>query len=100
MSSGGLSTINALKVATINGAESLGLDGDLGSIEVGKLADLVIFDKNPLEDIRHTNTVSHVVKNGRVYLADDLSEVAPEQNAAPLPYWQSAKPEALPGIKK
>lgn len=100
MSSGGLSNLNALKVATILGAESLGLDGDLGSIEAGKLADLVLFDKNPLEDIRHTNSISHVIKNGRVYLAEDLSEVAPQQKPAPKPNWQSAKPEALPGIVK
>jgi len=100
MSSGGLSTLNALKVATIHGAESLGLDGDLGSIEKGKLADLIIFEENPLEDIRNTNTIKYVVKNGRLYLADDLSEVAPEQKAAPQPNWQSAKPENLPGISK
>lgn len=100
MSSGGLSTLNALKVATIHGAESLGLDGDLGSIEKGKLADLIIFEENPLEDIRNTNSIKYVIKNGRVYLADDLSEIAPEQKAAPLPNWQSAKPENLPGISK
>jgi Tol biopolymer transport system component len=100
MSSGGLTNLNALKIATILGAESLGLDGDLGSIEAGKLADLVLFDENPLEDIRYTNSISHVIKNGRVYLAEDLSEVAPQQKPAPNPNWQSAKPEALPGIVK
>jgi Tol biopolymer transport system component len=100
MSSGGLSTINSLRIATILGAESLGLDGDLGSIEKGKIADLVLFEENPLEDIKNTNTISHVVKNGRVYLAKDLSQVAPDQKPAPLPMWQSAKPDGLPGIKK
>jgi cytosine/adenosine deaminase-related metal-dependent hydrolase len=100
MSSGGLSTLNSLRVATILGAESLGLDGDLGSIEKGKIADLLLFEENPLEDIRNTNTISYVVKNGRVYLAKDLSEVAPEVKPAPSPMWQNSKPEGLPGIKK
>jgi Tol biopolymer transport system component len=100
MSSGGLSTLNSLRVATILGAESLGLDGDLGSIEKGKIADLLLFEKNPLEDIKNTNTISHVVKNGRVYLAKDLSEVAPDVTTAPAPVWQSPKPEGLPGIMK
>lgn len=99
MSSGGLSNENALRVATIIGAESLGLDGDLGSIEEGKLADLIIFDANPLEDLRNTQKIRLVMKNGRLYLADDLSQVAPQEKTPPAPNWQSAKPENLPGLK-
>ncbi len=100
VASGGMKNMDALKTATILGAEALGLDGDLGSIEEGKLADILIMDQNPLEDIRNTNTLTHVVKNGRVYDAESLNEVAPVKKAAkPFP-WQTQKPAGVPGMKK
>jgi Tol biopolymer transport system component len=100
MASGGMSNMDALKVATILGAEALGLEGDLGSIEKGKLADLLIMDKNPLEAIRNSNTITHVVKNGRVYDANSLDEVAPN-NKKEAPFeWQTKRPENVPGIQK
>jgi imidazolonepropionase-like amidohydrolase len=72
---GGMSPIQALSVATINGAKYLGLDEDIGSIEVGKLADLVVLDKDPLENIRNSDSVSHVMLNGRLYDAKTLNEI-------------------------
>lgn len=78
VASGGMSTHDALKVATIHGAKALGLDADLGTLEVGKLADILIMDANPLTNIRNTNTLRYVVKNGVIYDANTLDEVWPK----------------------
>ena len=96
----GSSNMNALKAATILGAKAIGLDTDLGSLEVGKLADFIILDKNPLENIKNSNTVTHVMKNGRLYDGNTLDEVYPRKKKAPKFWWHQKKPANLPGVKK
>ncbi|HEX2166667.1 MAG TPA: amidohydrolase family protein [Longimicrobiales bacterium] len=99
MQSGGLPTHDALRAATIFGAEALGLGNDLGSIEPGKLADLVVLDANPLANIRNSDTVRMVMKNGRLYNADTLAEIYPRERPAPEFYWQDSAPSPAAGIR-
>jgi len=75
---GGMTAMEALRAATIAGARYLGLDAQLGSIEPGKLADLVVLDANPLENIRNSEKIRMVMKNGMLY-NENLDEVWPSQ---------------------
>lgn len=90
LASGGMTPMEVLKCATLNGSKIVGRPDDLGTIEPGKLADLVIFDKNPLEDIHNTNTIHWVMKNGELFEGDTLDEVWPEQKKLqPLWFWNN-----------
>lgn len=79
MQQGGMSNHQALKTATINPAQSLGLDDHIGSLEVGKLADLLVLDKNPLENVRNTEFIRYTMVNGRLYDAESMNEVGEGQ---------------------
>ncbi|MBT8403166.1 MAG: amidohydrolase family protein, partial [Gemmatimonadetes bacterium] len=93
MASGGMDPHDALMMATLHSAEAIGLGGDLGSLDVGKLADLQILDSNPLDDLETTVDISHVMKNGRLYEADTLTEIWPRQRALPTQWWWRLEPE-------
>ena len=100
MGSGGMKPLDVLRVATILGATGLGLDHDLGSLKEGKLADLVILDKNPLENIRNTNSVVYVMKNGRLYDGNTCNEVYPGQRALDRSEWNFDKPSKTTDVKE
>ena len=83
---GGLTNMEALHEATIGGAEAIGIQQDLGSLEVGKIADLMILDKNPLDDIHNTMSIKYVMKDGILYNGDNLDELWPLYKK--LPDWK------------
>jgi imidazolonepropionase-like amidohydrolase/Tol biopolymer transport system component len=85
---GGMTPLEALAVATINGAQYLGMERDLGTLEPGKLADLIVLDANPLDDITNSDRISHVMLNGRLYDAATLNEIAPRERARPPLPWE------------
>ena len=88
LQSGGMSNLEALRAATLNGAEAIGLAQDLGSIEPGKLADLVVLSKDPLEDLQNTASIRLVMKNGELYEGETLNQVWPaERQTGPFWWW-------------
>jgi Tol biopolymer transport system component len=99
MASGGMKPHAALKAATIDGADAIGFAKDLGSLEVGKLADLLVLDANPLDDLKNTAKIAEVMKNGRLYDAATLNETYPRQKALPSQWWWKLEPPAAPARK-
>lgn len=85
---GGMTPLEALRCATLNGARYLGFDKDLGSLEAGKLADLVVLGKNPLEDIRNSDSVRSVMINGRLYDAETMNEIGNNPKQRPSFHWE------------
>jgi imidazolonepropionase-like amidohydrolase len=90
---GDIKPLDVLKIATINGARNIGLEKDLGSLEPGKLADLIVLKKNPLTDIRNTNTIRYVMKNGELYDGDTLDRLLPSAQKLPPMWWWNDHPE-------
>ena len=91
MQQGGMSNHQALQTATINPATSLGFDKWIGSLEPGKLADLLILDKDPLADIRNTESIRYTMINGRIFDPETLNETGNYNRPRSKFYWEMNK---------
>jgi hypothetical protein len=87
LASGGWKPMEVLRAATLHGAEAIGYAQDLGSIETGKLADLVVLAKDPLADIHNTSSVRYVMKNGELFEGDTLDRTWPDRRPLPRLWW-------------
>lgn len=81
LAQGGMTNMEALQAATINGAEYLGMDHQIGSIKVGKLADLIVIDGNPLANLQDSEKVQYTMVNGRLYDSATMNEVGNREKA-------------------
>jgi len=88
LAQGGMSPMQVLRSATINGAAYLGMDKEVGSLEKGKLADLVIMNQNPLDDIRNSDNIKYVMVNGRLFDADTMNETGSGNKLRMNFWWQ------------
>jgi predicted amidohydrolase YtcJ len=87
LQSGGLTTAETPRIATLGGTKALGLDKDIGSLEPGKVADLVVLDKNPLESIYNSEAIKWVMKAGELYDANTLERVWPSERKFDRFWW-------------
>jgi len=85
---GGLSPHEALRCATANGAKTLGMDRDIGTLEAGKLADVIVIEGNPLQDIRQSEKVTWTMVNGRLYDASTMNETASREKKRAKYWWE------------
>lgn len=95
LAQGGMSPLQAIRSATLNGAEHLGMGKEIGSLEAGKLADLIILDANPLEDIRNTEKIKYVMINGRVYDSETMNETISREKPRGLFWWKMSRAESF-----
>jgi imidazolonepropionase-like amidohydrolase/Tol biopolymer transport system component len=97
LAQGGMTPLEVLRAATINPATSLGLDASIGSLQAGKLADLLVLDKNPLDNIYNTESIHYTMINGRLYDAETMNEVGNHTTKRPGFYWETGRnADAMP----
>ena len=99
LAQGGFTAHEALRSATLHGAWYLGLDRDLGSLKVGKLADVAVVAGNPLEDIRQSERVRYVIANGRLFDAETMAQRHPEVVAEPLYFFTTDGVNTDPSVR-
>ncbi|MGH7475593.1 MAG: amidohydrolase family protein [Longimicrobiales bacterium] len=97
---GGMTPREVLEAATIDGAHIIGFAPDLGSLEPGKLADLVVLDRNPLDDIRNTTAIRLVMKDGALYEDETLRQIWPVERELPRLWWWGNEPERRVGATR
>ncbi len=95
LAQGGMSPLQAIRCATINGASYLGMDKEIGSLENGKLADLVVLNDNPLVDIRNSEKIKYVMANGRLFDADSMNEIGNREKPRLRFWWQLNRGEMV-----
>lgn len=88
---GGMTPLQAIRCATLYGAQYIGLDKDLGSLEPGKLADLIVMDKNPLDNIHNSESIRYVMMNGRLYDAATMNEIGRRERKREPFYWEGGR---------
>jgi cytosine/adenosine deaminase-related metal-dependent hydrolase len=93
---GGMTSLEAIRAATLSPARYLGMDKDLGSLEPGKLADLVILDGDILADIRQSDRIHSVMLNGRLYDLPTLNEVLPRNKPRKAFFFETGDGSAVP----
>ncbi|MFI5137533.1 MAG: amidohydrolase family protein [Sphingobacteriales bacterium] len=93
LTQGGMTPMQALRCATMNGASYLGMDKEIGSLETGKLADLIVLDENPLDDIHNSDKIKYVMLNGRLYDAESMNEIGNREKPKMRFWWQQTRGE-------
>jgi len=86
---GGTAPMDVLRQSTLTGAEKIGLARDLGSVETGKLADLLVLDADPVADLRNLEKLRYVMKNGILYDAASLTQLWPTYRPVAPFFWMS-----------
>jgi len=93
LAQGGMSPMQVLRCATMNGASYLGMDKEVGSLEVGKLADLIVLNDNPLDNIRNSDHIKYVMVNGRLYDGESMNEIGNREKPRLRFWWQQNRGE-------
>ncbi|HNY27176.1 MAG TPA: amidohydrolase family protein [Candidatus Sumerlaeota bacterium] len=89
LAQGGMTPMEVLRAATLNGARYLGMERDLGSVETGKLADLIVLDRNPLEDIHNSESIACTILNGRIFDAHTMNQIGNHPAPCGKFYWET-----------